>query len=102
MQNALHETMAISIVNQPEPTQPTFFSNAYFPQKKERGKVVCFLLYFFCLSSTRASTMMFRMNSPAIAGMKYWSVIDAVCVDTGVAVGAASITLNVVSDTDGQ
>ena len=43
-----------------------------------------------------------KTNSPAIAGMKYWSAIETTGVGDGVAVAAGSCTLNAVVADAGQ
>ena len=49
-----------------------------------------------------SATMMIRANRPAIAGRKYCSTVDGAAVGAGLAVGAASMTLNAVVAVDGQ
>jgi hypothetical protein len=43
-----------------------------------------------------------KTNSPAIAGMKYWSATDGAVIGAGASVGCASTTLNAVVSVDGQ
>ena len=63
--------------------------------KKEKGKFTstkCVYSFFLNSSTTsRISTTMIKTNSPAIAGIKYWSAIDG-GASVGVTVAAGSLT----------
>ena len=52
-------------------------------KKKKVGEIIAlFSVYglFLSIKIMTAPMIATKMNNPAIAGMKYWSAIDAVCV----------------------
>ena len=69
--------------------------------KKRKGKVGYGLFLSISTIITMATTIM-STNSPAIAGIKYMSAADSVCVGNGACVGAAGSTAKAVMACDGQ
>ena len=76
MENFLEKRKCkFAIILMPEPSQPRF---SLFKNKKKERLVVVYGL-FLCPKIRTTPMMAMRTNSPAMAGMKYWSATDCGC-----------------------